>query len=128
MAAKAKQKFKMAVVTPEVAQHDRMLCVASDSACDPQHDDDEVVTPPLVAEALAGVCAAAELVLPLTLPSTAAAPLLPGVDSLAEVALKMALNVVSTGAHVLIGKVYGNRMIDVRVSNDKLLHRAAAIV
>ena len=115
-------------MTPEVALHDRMLCVASDSVSGPQRDADDAVAPLPAAEVLADACAGAELVLPLTLPSVAAAPLLPGVDSLAEVALKMALNVVSTGAHVLIGKVYGNRMIDVRVSNDKLLHRAAGIV
>ncbi|MCX7011437.1 MAG: hypothetical protein NTW86_02515, partial [Candidatus Sumerlaeota bacterium] len=45
-----------------------------------------------------------------------------------ELAVKTCLNTFTTGAHVLAGKVYGNRMIDVRISNTKLLHRAARIV
>jgi len=34
---------------------------------------------------------------------------------LAEIILKLGLNTISTGAHILIGKVYQNIMIDVRV-------------
>lgn len=34
---------------------------------------------------------------------------------LAETILKLALNTISTGAHILKGKVYRNIMIDVRV-------------
>ncbi len=34
---------------------------------------------------------------------------------LAEVILKLGLNTISTGAHILKGKVYQNIMIDVRV-------------
>jgi N-acetylmuramic acid 6-phosphate etherase len=41
---------------------------------------------------------------------------------------KMALNIISTGAMVRYGKVYGNRMIDVAVTNDKLYDRAVRIV
>jgi len=41
---------------------------------------------------------------------------------------KMALNIISTGAMVGYGKVYGNRMIDVAVTNDKLHDRALRIV
>jgi N-acetylmuramic acid 6-phosphate etherase len=41
---------------------------------------------------------------------------------------KMALNIISTGAMVRYGKVYGNRMIDVAVTNDKLHDRALRIV
>ncbi len=41
---------------------------------------------------------------------------------------KMALNIISTGAMVLYGKVYGNRMIDVAVTNDKLNDRALRII
>jgi N-acetylmuramic acid 6-phosphate etherase len=37
---------------------------------------------------------------------------------------KMALNIISTGAMVQLGKVYGNRMVDVAVTNDKLHDRA----
>jgi N-acetylmuramic acid 6-phosphate (MurNAc-6-P) etherase len=45
-----------------------------------------------------------------------------------ESALKRALNIVSTGAHILAGKVYGNRMIDLRISNEKLVHRAIELI
>eukprot|EP00741_Cyanophora_paradoxa_P021802 tig00000241_g21045.t1 len=43
-------------------------------------------------------------------------------------AAKYALNAVSTGAHVLKGKVYMNFMVDLKVSNNKLFHRAAGLV
>jgi N-acetylmuramic acid 6-phosphate (MurNAc-6-P) etherase len=46
----------------------------------------------------------------------------------AELACKHAINGISTGAHVIIGKVFGAQMIDVRVSNEKLFHRAVHIV
>ncbi|CAI5525366.1 unnamed protein product [Closterium sp. Naga37s-1] len=53
----------------------------------------------------------------------------PGVDAAAEaVAVKLALNVASSGAHVLLGKVYSNRMVDLRVSNEKLFKRAVRVV
>lgn len=41
---------------------------------------------------------------------------------------KMALNIISTGAMVGYGKVYGNRMIDVAVTNSKLQDRALRII
>jgi len=41
---------------------------------------------------------------------------------------KMALNILSTGAMVRLGKVYGNRMIDVAVTNIKLHDRALRIL
>jgi N-acetylmuramic acid 6-phosphate etherase len=41
---------------------------------------------------------------------------------------KLALNILSTGAMVRLGKVYGNRMIDVAVTNIKLEDRALRIV
>lgn len=41
---------------------------------------------------------------------------------------KMALNIISTGTMVRLGKVYGNRMIDVAVTNSKLLDRALRII
>lgn len=41
---------------------------------------------------------------------------------------KLALNIISTGAMVCLGKVYGNRMVDVSVTNTKLLDRALRIV
>ena len=47
---------------------------------------------------------------------------------LQEIASKWALNSISTGAHILKGKVLNNVMIDVRVSNNKLFHRALGII
>ena len=41
---------------------------------------------------------------------------------------KMALNIISTGVMVKLGKVYGNRMIDVSVTNTKLRDRALRII
>ncbi|MFZ1025144.1 MAG: N-acetylmuramic acid 6-phosphate etherase [Limnoraphis robusta] len=41
---------------------------------------------------------------------------------------KMALNILSTGVMVKLGKVYGNRMIDVAVTNQKLRDRALRII
>lgn len=41
---------------------------------------------------------------------------------------KMALNILSTGTMVKLGKVYGNRMIDVAVTNLKLHDRALRIL
>jgi N-acetylmuramic acid 6-phosphate etherase len=41
---------------------------------------------------------------------------------------KMALNIISTGTMVQLGKVYGNRMIDVAVTNSKLHDRALRIL
>ncbi|MGB8700378.1 MAG: N-acetylmuramic acid 6-phosphate etherase [Thermosynechococcaceae cyanobacterium] len=41
---------------------------------------------------------------------------------------KLALNILSTGTMVLLGKVYGNRMVDVAVTNQKLYDRAVRIV
>lgn len=41
---------------------------------------------------------------------------------------KLALNILSTGVMVQLGKVYGNRMIDVAVTNQKLTDRALRIL
>ncbi len=41
---------------------------------------------------------------------------------------KMALNILSTGAMVKLGKVYGNRMVDVAVTNTKLHDRALRMI
>lgn len=46
----------------------------------------------------------------------------------AGTAQKMVLNMLSTGSMVRIGKVYGNLMIDVLATNDKLTDRALRIV
>ncbi|NEQ25733.1 MAG: N-acetylmuramic acid 6-phosphate etherase, partial [Microcoleus sp. SIO2G3] len=41
---------------------------------------------------------------------------------------KLALNILSTGVMVKLGKVYGNRMVDVAVTNQKLHDRALRIL
>ncbi len=41
---------------------------------------------------------------------------------------KMALNIISTSVMVKLGKVYGNRMVDVSVTNTKLRDRALRII
>lgn len=46
----------------------------------------------------------------------------------AGTAQKMVLNMLSTGAMILLGKTYGNLMVDVQPTNDKLRRRAVAIV
>ncbi|MEB3213273.1 MAG: N-acetylmuramic acid 6-phosphate etherase [Leptolyngbyaceae bacterium] len=46
----------------------------------------------------------------------------------AGTATKLALNILSTGAMVKLGKVYGNRMVDVSVTNSKLYDRAIRII
>jgi N-acetylmuramic acid 6-phosphate etherase len=46
----------------------------------------------------------------------------------AGTAQKMVLNMLSTGAMILLGKTYGNLMVDMQPTNGKLRRRAAAIV
>jgi N-acetylmuramic acid 6-phosphate (MurNAc-6-P) etherase len=46
----------------------------------------------------------------------------------AEYAMKLVLNAITTGGHVLTGKVYQNRMVDLRISNNKLFYRTVRIV
>ena len=43
-------------------------------------------------------------------------------------ATKMVLNMLSTGAMIKLGKVYGNLMVDVKTSNKKLVERAKHII
>lgn len=43
-------------------------------------------------------------------------------------AQKMVLNMLSTGTMIKLGKVYGNLMVDVKPSNEKLIHRCVTIV
>ena len=42
--------------------------------------------------------------------------------------LKFNLNIISTSVMIKLGKVYGNRMIDLSVTNKKLLDRALGIL
>lgn len=46
----------------------------------------------------------------------------------AGTATKMILNMLTTGAMIRLGKVYGNLMVDVRATNEKLRDRAKRIV
>jgi N-acetylmuramic acid 6-phosphate etherase len=46
----------------------------------------------------------------------------------AGTAQKMVLNMISTAVMIKLGKVYGNLMVDVRPTNEKLVHRARRIV
>ncbi len=45
-----------------------------------------------------------------------------------QLAIKLILNALTTGAHILNGKIYGNRMVDLRISNNKLYYRAIGII
>jgi N-acetylmuramic acid 6-phosphate etherase len=46
----------------------------------------------------------------------------------AGTATKMVLNMLTTGTMVLLGKTYGNLMVDLRATNTKLTHRTRRIV
>ena len=46
----------------------------------------------------------------------------------AGTAQKMVLNMLSTASMVKLGKVYGNLMVDVQITNEKLQHRAEKIL
>ena len=43
-------------------------------------------------------------------------------------AQKLVLNMLSTGSMIKMGKVYGNLMVDVKATNEKLVERAKKIV
>lgn len=49
-------------------------------------------------------------------------------SGLIEIQVKLLANALTTGAHVLKGKVFGNRMVDLKISNNKLYHRTVGIV
>lgn len=46
----------------------------------------------------------------------------------AQLTLKLMLNAVTTAGHILAGKVFGNRMVDLRISNNKLFFRTLGII
>jgi N-acetylmuramic acid 6-phosphate (MurNAc-6-P) etherase len=52
----------------------------------------------------------------------------PRFNGFEKAVLKSALNMISTGAYTSLGKIYGNRMVDLRLSNDKLIERGSRIV
>lgn len=45
-----------------------------------------------------------------------------------QLTIKLILNAITTGGYILNGKVFGNRMIDLRISNNKLFYRAIGII
>jgi len=49
-------------------------------------------------------------------------------DGPPQLAMKLVLNALTTGAHILNGKVFGNRMVDLRISNNKLFFRTVGII
>jgi len=51
-----------------------------------------------------------------------------GIPSFTEFSLKLILNAITTGGHILSGKIYRNRMIDLRISNNKLFYRTIGII
>ncbi|KAM4537642.1 glucokinase regulatory protein isoform 1-T1 [Fundulus diaphanus] len=55
-------------------------------------------------------------------------PALTSLQHMWELCTKLVLNAVSTGAHILKGKVYQNYMIDLQVTNSKLYRRAARLL
>jgi len=72
---------------------------------------------PLLAEAALGIVL-----------ETAAEPLAGSTRLVAGTAQKIALNTISTGAMIAIGKTYRNRMVDLVASNTKLRGRAERLV
>lgn len=72
---------------------------------------------PLVAEADIGILLA-----------TGAEPIAGSTRMKAGTAQKIALNTISTGAMIRLGKTYGNRMVDVVATNAKLRARALRLV
>jgi N-acetylmuramic acid 6-phosphate etherase len=60
--------------------------------------------------------------------ATGAEPIAGSTRLKAGTAQKIALNTISTGAMIRLGKTYGNRMIDVVVTNAKLRDRALRLV
>ena len=139
-AAQRRAQFGVHVVELAVGRHDRMLCDAFSVGKDASFWRRERAAD----DALAAAASAEARVLgtlrtvathnrrgswtTLRLPPSLAAPLLPGLATFDRLVVKHVLNVISTCAHVLVGKVFGNRMVDVRVANEKLFARAVGIV
>ncbi len=60
--------------------------------------------------------------------ATGAEPIAGSTRLIAGTAQKIALNTISTGAMIRLGKTYGNRMVDVVATNAKLRRRALLLV
>ncbi len=54
--------------------------------------------------------------------------IIPGASVFEEYGTKLVLNALTTGGHILSGKVYQNRMVDLRISNNKLFYRTIGII
>ena len=55
-------------------------------------------------------------------------PVIPYNSFCKELGTKLMLNAITTGAHILAGKIYQNRMIDMKISNNKLYFRTIQII
>ena len=77
------------------------------------------------ASVMENIKAIKDMVIITELPHVGPVPFLFG---FAELSLKLLVNAITTGAHVLKGMTYGNRMINLKVSNNKLFFRAINIV
>eukprot|EP01132_Coremiostelium_polycephalum_P001093 gene1093-1384_t len=54
--------------------------------------------------------------------------IIPNLPNFIEISLKWIFNALTTGGFVLAGKVYGNRMIDLGLTNNKLFYRSCGII
>ncbi|MCX7765145.1 MAG: hypothetical protein N2246_00340, partial [Candidatus Sumerlaeia bacterium] len=64
----------------------------------------------------------------LIVPELTYTGLIRGYEFFGQVAMKWVLNAITTGAHIFSGKIYQNRMIDLRISNSKLFYRTIGII
>jgi len=62
------------------------------------------------------------------LPQLRALSIAKEIPTFTEFSLKLILNAITTGGHILSGKIYQNRMIDLRISNNKLFYRTIGII
>jgi N-acetylmuramic acid 6-phosphate etherase len=46
----------------------------------------------------------------------------------AGTAQKMVLNMLSTSVMIQLGRIQGNRMVDMQIANEKLVHRGARMI
>eukprot|EP00850_Spirogloea_muscicola_P000088 SM000001S04490 [mRNA] locus=s1:494535:499176:+ [translate_table: standard] len=120
--------IQLALVTVGTVEHDRLLCIDFEVPKGTRGWGFQDEKPLPAASPPLGLESVADIIVRVELPAACAAPLLPRLHSLAELAIKYVTNAISTGAHVLIGKVYRSLMVDLRITNSKLLHRAAHIV
>jgi N-acetylmuramic acid 6-phosphate etherase len=96
-------------------------------SCNPARGVVAGVSPP--ESGIAAGTAASTLVFDLRIDLAAGPEILAGSTRLkAGTATKVALNIISTGVMVALGKVRGNRMIDLAASSNKLRDRAARLV